>query len=47
MVQGLTGAIVYEDPRLLVIDKPAGGRRAWWQRRELWRHRGAARRAAG
>jgi 23S rRNA pseudouridine955/2504/2580 synthase len=24
MVQGLTGAIVYEDPRLLVIDKPAG-----------------------
>ena len=22
--QGLTGAIVYEDPRLLVIDKPAG-----------------------
>ena len=24
MVQSLTGAIVYEDPRLLVIDKPAG-----------------------
>jgi 23S rRNA pseudouridine955/2504/2580 synthase len=24
MVDGLTGAIVYEDPRLLVIDKPAG-----------------------
>ena len=24
MVQGLIGAIVYEDPRLLVIDKPAG-----------------------
>jgi len=24
MVQGLTGAIVHEDPRLLVIDKPAG-----------------------
>jgi 23S rRNA pseudouridine955/2504/2580 synthase len=24
MVQGLTGAIVYEDARLLVIDKPAG-----------------------
>ena len=24
MVQGLTGAIIYEDPRLLVIDKPAG-----------------------
>jgi len=24
MIQGLTGAIVYEDPRLLVIDKPAG-----------------------
>jgi len=24
MVQGVTGAIVYEDPRLLVIDKPAG-----------------------
>jgi 23S rRNA pseudouridine955/2504/2580 synthase len=24
MVQGLIGAIIYEDPRLLVIDKPAG-----------------------
>jgi 23S rRNA pseudouridine955/2504/2580 synthase len=24
MIEGLTGAIVYEDPRLLVIDKPAG-----------------------
>jgi len=24
MVQGLTGAIIYEDPRLLVVDKPAG-----------------------
>ena len=24
MVQSLIGAIVYEDPRLLVIDKPAG-----------------------
>ncbi len=24
MVQGLSGAIIYEDPRLLVIDKPAG-----------------------
>jgi 23S rRNA pseudouridine955/2504/2580 synthase len=24
MVEGLTGAIVYEDPRLLVINKPAG-----------------------
>src|SRR5688572_7226513 len=24
MIQGLTGAIVHEDPRLLVIDKPAG-----------------------
>jgi 23S rRNA pseudouridine955/2504/2580 synthase len=24
MVQGLTGAIIFEDPRLLVIDKPAG-----------------------
>jgi 23S rRNA pseudouridine955/2504/2580 synthase len=24
MVEGVTGAIIYEDPRLLVIDKPAG-----------------------
>ncbi len=24
MVQGVTGAIIYEDPRLLVIDKPSG-----------------------
>src|SRR3982750_685300 len=24
MVEGLTGAIIFEDPRLLVIDKPAG-----------------------
>jgi 23S rRNA pseudouridine955/2504/2580 synthase len=24
MVQGVTGGIIYEDPRLLVIDKPAG-----------------------
>ena len=41
-----TGAIVYEDDGCWCIDKPAGRRRAWRQRRELRRHRGAARRAA-
>ena len=39
-------AIVHEDDRLLVLDKPAGRRRARGERRELRRHRGAARAAA-
>ena len=39
-------AVIFQDRHLLVIDKPAGCRRAWRQRHEFRRHRGAARVAA-
>ena len=47
LIERMRAAIIHEDERLLVMDKPAGRRRARRQRRELRRDRDAAGGAPG